>query len=105
MPSHSILRLAAPNISLQNQFFKELGISKVLAQILINRKITTIAAAGKFLKSAISDLFSPHLFSDMSGAISLVKKAQGNREKVMVFGDYDVDGIYLRKIPPLALLY
>ena len=93
MSSHSILRLAVPNISLQNQFSKELGISKVLAQILINRKITLIPAAEKFLKSAISDLFSPHLFSDMSKAISLVKKAQENKEKVMVFGDYDVDGI------------
>ena len=93
MSSHSILRVAVPNISLQNQFSKELGISKVLAQILINRKITTISAAEKFLKSSISDLSSPHLFSGMPAAISLVKKAKENKEKVMVFGDYDVDGI------------
>jgi single-stranded-DNA-specific exonuclease len=93
MSSHSILRLATPNISLQNQFSKELGISAILAQILINRKITTIAAAGKFLKSSLSDLSSPHLFSDMPCAISLIKKARENKEKVMVFGDYDVDGI------------
>ncbi|PIQ85304.1 MAG: single-stranded-DNA-specific exonuclease RecJ, partial [Candidatus Omnitrophica bacterium CG11_big_fil_rev_8_21_14_0_20_43_6] len=93
MSSHSILRLATPNISLQNLFSKELGISKILAQILVNRKITTISAAGKFLKSSISDLFSPHLFSDMPCAVSLVKKAKANKEKVMVFGDYDVDGI------------
>jgi single-stranded-DNA-specific exonuclease len=93
MPSHSILRLATPNISLQNQFSKELGISKILAQVLINRKIATLAAAEKFLKNSISDLFSPHLFSDMPKAISLIKKAQENKEKVMVFGDYDVDGI------------
>lgn len=93
MPSHSILRLASFNISLQNQFSKELGISKVLAQILINRNIITITGAQKFLKSSISDLFSPQLFSDMPKSISLVKKAQENKEKVMVFGDYDVDGI------------
>ena len=93
MPSHSILRIASPNISLQNQFFKELGISKVLAQILINRNIITIIGAQKFLKSSISDLSSPQLFSDMPKSISLVKKAQENKEKVMVFGDYDVDGI------------
>ncbi|MFH1281412.1 MAG: single-stranded-DNA-specific exonuclease RecJ [Candidatus Omnitrophota bacterium] len=93
MSTHSILRLATPNISLQNQFSKELGISKLLAQILINRKITSIAAAQKFLKSTISDLFSPHMFSDMPKAMRLVKKAQENKEKVMVSGDYDVDGI------------
>ena len=93
MSSHKILKLATPHVSLQNQFSKELGISKILAQVLINRKVTTVAAAEKFLKSSISDLFSPHLFSDMPKAISLVKKAQENKEKVMVFGDYDVDGI------------
>ena len=93
MSSHSILRLATPHVSLQNQFSKELGISKILAQILINRKITTVLAAEKFLKPVMGDLHSPHLFSDMPKAISLVKKAVENKEKVMVFGDYDVDGI------------
>jgi len=93
MSSHSILSIATANVSLQNQFSKELGISKVLAQILINRKIHSVVVAEKFLKSSISDLYSPHLFSDMPKAINLVKKAQTNREKVMVFGDYDVDGI------------
>lgn len=93
MSSHKILRLSTPHVSLQNQFSKELGISKILAQILINRKVTTVAAAGKFLKSSIADLFSPHLFSDMPKAINLVKKALENKEKVLVFGDYDVDGI------------
>jgi len=93
MPSHSILNLATPNISLQNQFARELGISKILAQVLINRKITTLAAAESFFKNSIADLSSPHLFSDMPRAFSLVKKAKESREKVMVFGDYDVDGI------------
>jgi len=93
MSSHKILRIAAPHVSLQHQFSKELGISKISAQILINRKVANVAAAEKFLKPSIADLFSPHLFSDMPKAISLVKKAQESKEKVMVFGDYDVDGI------------
>ena len=93
MSSHKILKIATAHVSLQNQLSKELGISKILAQILINRKVTTVTAAEKFLKSSIGDLCSPHLFSDMPKAISLVKKAKENKEKVMVFGDYDVDGI------------
>ena len=93
MSSHKILKLASANLHLQNQFSKELGISKILAQVLINRKITSLAAAEKFLKGSITDLFSPHLFSDMPKAVGLIKKAQENKEKVMVFGDYDVDGI------------
>ena len=91
--SHSILRLAIPNVSLQNQFSKELGISKVLAHILINRKIITLSGAEQFLRSSFADLYNPNLFSAMVGAISLIKKAKENKEKVMVFGDYDVDGI------------
>jgi len=93
MSTHKILRLATPHIHLQNQLSKELGISKVLAQILVNRKVNSPAEAEKFLKAGIGDLFSPHLFSDMPKAIGLVKKALENKEKVMVFGDYDVDGI------------
>jgi single-stranded-DNA-specific exonuclease len=93
MSTHKILRLATPHIHLQNQLSKELGISKILAQILVNRKVNSPAEAGKFLKAGIGDLFSPHLFSDMPKAIGLVKKALENKEKVMVFGDYDVDGI------------
>ncbi|MFA4854237.1 MAG: single-stranded-DNA-specific exonuclease RecJ [Candidatus Omnitrophota bacterium] len=93
MSTHKILRLATPHVHLQNQLSKELGISKVLAQILVNRKVDSPGEAEKFLKAGIDDLFSPHLFSDMPKAIGLVKKALENKEKVMVFGDYDVDGI------------
>jgi len=93
MSTHKILRLALPHTHLQNQLSKELGISKVLAQILANRKINSPAEAEKFLKAGINDLFSPHLFSDMPKAVALVKKAKENKEKVMIFGDYDVDGI------------
>ncbi len=93
MSTHKILRVATPYTHLQNQLSKELGISKVLAQILANRKINSPAEAEKFLKAGINDLFSPRLFSDMPKAVALVKKAKENKEKVMIFGDYDVDGI------------
>ncbi|MDD5692186.1 MAG: single-stranded-DNA-specific exonuclease RecJ [Candidatus Omnitrophica bacterium] len=93
MSTHKILRLAAPHIHLQNQLSKELGISKVLAQILINRKVNSPAEGEKFLKSSISDLFSPNLFTDMPKAVNLVRKSRENKERVMVYGDYDVDGI------------
>ncbi|MDD5096861.1 MAG: single-stranded-DNA-specific exonuclease RecJ [Candidatus Omnitrophica bacterium] len=93
MSSHKILRVATAHTHLQNQLSKELGISKVLAQVLANRKINSPQEAEKFLKAGINDLFSPHLFSDMPKAVALVKKAKENKEKVMIFGDYDVDGI------------
>jgi len=93
MSTHKILRLATSHIHLQNQLSKELGISKILAQILVNRKVNSPAEGEKFLKSSIGDLFNPNLFTDMPKAINLVRKARENKERVMVFGDYDVDGI------------
>jgi len=65
MSSHKILRLATPHIHLQNQLSKELGISKILAQVLVNRKVKSTAEAEKFLKAGMDDLLSPQLFSDM----------------------------------------
>ncbi|MDI6758142.1 MAG: single-stranded-DNA-specific exonuclease RecJ [Candidatus Omnitrophota bacterium] len=88
-----ILKIAGISNSLQNTISKELGISKILAQVLINRKILTVNDAQKFLKAAVGHLLDPYSFSDMSKAVHLIKGAAAKKEKVMIFGDYDADGI------------
>ena len=93
MRSHKILKIASPSTYLQNTLSKELGISKVLSQILINRGINSIDEADKFLNAGIDDLLDPYLFSDMHKAIGLIKKAAKNKKKAMIVGDYDVDGL------------
>jgi len=93
MRSHKILRIAPSHTPLQNNLSKELGISKILAQVLVNRGIDTSAEADKFLNPKLEHLLDPYLFSDMLPAVNLIKKAYRNKERVMVFGDYDVDGI------------
>ena len=93
MRSHKILRIAPSHGPLQNNLSKELGISKILAQVLVNRGIDTSAEADKFLNPKLEHLLDPYLFSDMLPAVNLIKKAYRNKERVMVFGDYDVDGI------------
>lgn len=93
MPSHKILKVAPVNIHLQNAFNKELGISKVLAQVLVNRGINNIKEAQDFLNVKLEHLIDPYTFTDMHKAVGLIKKAKDNKERVMVFGDYDVDGI------------
>ena len=93
MHSHKILKLAKPHLSLQNNFSKELGISRILAQVLINRGINTLALAQGYLKPDISGMHDPFLFTQMSKTVGLVKKACQNNDRVLVFGDYDVDGI------------
>lgn len=93
MHAHKILRIASPNIHLQSIFSKELGISKILAQILVNRGIDNVEDAEKFLNVDLDHLLDPYSFSDMRKSVNLIKRATKHRERVMVFGDYDVDGL------------
>lgn len=91
--AHKILKIASPDIKLQDILNKELGISNILAQVLINRGITGIEEAQKFLDSNPSNLLDPASFSGMQDALRLINSAKQNKQKAMVFGDYDVDGI------------
>lgn len=93
MHNHKILKIAKPNPSLQNTFSQELRISRILAQVLINRNLTDINEAQKFLNTSTDNFHDPLSFSDMHKAVALVKKAAKNKEKVLIFGDYDADGI------------
>jgi len=91
--SHKILNLAATDLDLQETLSRELGISKIFAQILINRGLKTPNCVREFLDVRLDSLLEPHLLQDMDKAVSLIKKAREKREKVMIFGDYDVDGL------------
>src|SRR3989338_1005561 len=93
MRSHKILKIASPDTHLQNTLSREIGISNVLTQILINRGIKNAEEAEKFLNAGPDHLLDPYLFSDMQNADNLIKKAAKNKKRVMIFGDYDVDGL------------
>jgi len=93
MQNHKILRIASPNLSLQNTLNKELDISCVLAQVLINRGINNAQEAEKFLHTNLNHLLDPYSFRDMHKAIDIIRRAAKNKKGVMVFGDYDVDGV------------
>ncbi len=93
MQNQKILRVAPVNAFLQDSFSKELGISKILAQILANRGLTSIDKAAEFLNANPKQLLDPFGFRDMPKAVNIIKRACRSKEKVMIFGDYDVDGI------------
>jgi single-stranded-DNA-specific exonuclease len=93
MHSHKILKICSPDARLQEAFSKELGISKILAQVLLNRAITNIEEAQKFLNVTPEHLLDPYSFSDMQRAVSIIKRAIKNQERIMILGDYDVDGL------------
>ncbi|NLT03692.1 MAG: single-stranded-DNA-specific exonuclease RecJ [Bacteroidales bacterium] len=71
---------------------KELDISPVLAQLLVQRGITTKSDADKFFKPQLKDLHDPFLMKDMDKAVDRLNKALQEKERILVYGDYDVDG-------------
>ena len=71
---------------------EELGIHPILGRLLLNRCITTPAEAKKFFHPQLSDLHDPFLMNDMREAVDAVNHAVGHNDRILVFGDYDVDG-------------
>ncbi|MBD5806032.1 single-stranded-DNA-specific exonuclease RecJ [Limosilactobacillus walteri] len=76
-----------------NTLTKELGISKILATLLVQRGINDVAKANKFFKPTMDEIYDPHLLHDMDKAIDRIEKAVENQEQITVYGDYDADGI------------
>ena len=70
----------------------ELGIDQVLANLLVQRNITTADRAREFFKPDLSKLHDPFLMKDMDKAVERLGKAISSEEKVLIYGDYDVDG-------------
>ncbi len=70
----------------------ELGITKSLATLLFQRGVNTFDEAKSFFRPELSDLHDPFLMRDMETAVSRIKIALENKEKILVYGDYDVDG-------------
>ena len=71
---------------------EKLGMSPVLAFLLIRRGITTESAAKRFFRPQLTDLINPFLMKDMDIAVDRLNDAMGRKERIMVYGDYDVDG-------------
>lgn len=78
--------------ALATELHRSLGINKVLCQLLVTRGIETFEAAKTFFRPQLSNLHSPWLMKDMEKAVDRIQKAMRSGEKILVFGDYDVDG-------------
>ncbi len=70
----------------------ELGIDPVLAELLVQRGIHTFSQARSFFRPDLADLHDPFLMKDMDKAVDRVHRAIVGNEKILVYGDYDVDG-------------
>ena len=69
-----------------------LGIDRVLAGLLVQRGIETFEQARSFFRPSLEDLHDPFLMKDMTEAVERLHKAISSGEKILVYGDYDVDG-------------
>ena len=71
---------------------EKIGMSPVLAGLLIQRGIKTESAAKRFFRPMLNELIDPFLMNDMDIAVDRLNDAMGRKERIMVYGDYDVDG-------------
>ena len=70
----------------------KIGMSPILAELLIQRGIKTESAAKRFFRPMLNELIDPFLMNDMDIAVDRLNDAMGRKERIMIYGDYDVDG-------------
>ncbi len=88
----NIKQLNAAETTCCKQLAHELHISEMSARLLVTRGITTAEHARRFISPRLSELHDPFLMKDMDKAIARLQKAIEEGEKILVYGDYDVDG-------------
>lgn len=92
---------------------KAININSYLSSILLQRNVRDFDAAKKFFRPSLDDLHDPFLMKDMNKAVKRLKAALDREEKILIYGDYDVDGTtavalvysYLRKFYPNCEAY
>ena len=75
-----------------NSLAAEVGIDRVLAELLVKRGVETFEQARAFFRPSLDNLHDPFLMKDMDKAVERLHQAIAGNEKILVYGDYDVDG-------------
>ena len=75
-----------------DELAEKIGMSPIMASLLIKRGIKTESAAKRFFRPMLNELIDPFLMNDMDVAVDRLNDAMGRKERIMVYGDYDVDG-------------
>ncbi|MBU9720685.1 MULTISPECIES: single-stranded-DNA-specific exonuclease RecJ [Bacillaceae] len=97
-------KVSQPNETKVQEFSNALQISTIASRFLVQRGFTTIDEAKAFLHTDRSALHDPFLLKDMEKAVQRIKEGIANSEKILVFGDYDADGVTSTSVMFLTLL-
>lgn len=81
------------NLKVQQNLSSALNVPDIIAKVLVNRGIIDVQKAGHFMSAEMTDLHDPFLLKDMQKAVDRIMLAQKNNDKVLIYGDYDVDGV------------
>lgn len=96
-----IWKIAQPDPTQVRELARTLNISGILAALLLNRGFQKTEPARKFLNPKLSHLHDPFLMCDLERAVNRIREAIDRRQKILIYGDYDVDGntsvVVLRK--------
>jgi len=77
---------------IQEMLVEGARLNPIISQLLVQRGITTVDGVKNFFKPNLNNLHDPFLMPDMHKAVKRLNKALGNNEKILIYGDYDVDG-------------
>ncbi len=88
-----IWRIKPSDASIQKKIAAELKVSNVTAQLLANRGITDLKSAADFMGCSLASCHDPILMKDMEKAVGRIRRAISQKEKILIYGDYDVDGM------------
>ena len=86
------LPLSTDEQKLETQLAKEFANCPPISELLVQRGISSVEEVGKFFHPSLKDMHDPFLMPDMDKAVNRLNQAMGSKEKIMVYGDYDVDG-------------
>ena len=81
-----------PQAEATTRLASELGIDSILSTLLVQRGITTYDDAKIFFRPTLSQMHDPFLMKDMDKAVERIEQAIGEKESILIYGDYDVDG-------------
>ena len=84
--------ITSEQVEISQTLAQELGISPILGRLLVQRGITRVHEARNFFRPQLPDLHDPFLMKDMDIAVERLNRAMGKKERILIYGDYDVDG-------------